>query len=295
MTQVLTNAISLEVEEFGPRSGVPLMLIPGLGSQLVYWPQEWIDGFADNGYRVIVFDNRDVGLSEKFASAGVPDIQALKAQVEIVADDVPYTIDDMADDTIGILDALGIQSAHILGKSMGGLILQSVVHRYPDRVRSATIVVSTSGAPDLPPMRPDVEANIFADSYEHAGREVVIEGGLKASKLWASPKYPFDPVVRGDGLAKAYDRSYCPEGVARQTAALLQGLGKEARLEHHDLPTLVVQGMTDTIFPKEHGRDLAKRIAGARLLEVDGMGHDLEKGAIDIVFQAVHGFIGGCE
>lgn len=193
----------------------------------------------------------------------------------------------MADDAIGILDSLGIQSAHVIGKSMGGLILQAAVYRHPDRVRSATIIVSTSGAQILPPFDPEIKAMLFNDSPEHGDRRKVIEGTLKADEIWASPKFPFDPTTRREIIAKSYDRCHYPAGVSRQASALLHAFGKEVRLERHTRPTLVVQGMADTIFPPAHGRDLASRIKDARLLEVDGMGHDLEGDAIRIVFDAI--------
>lgn len=273
MAILVSNGISIEVEEHGNASGIPLLFISGLGTQLINWPQEWIKGFVASGYRVIVFDNRDIGLSQKLDSTPVPEIA--------------YTLDDMADDAIGILDSLGIQSAHIIGKSMGGLILQAAVYRHPERVRSATIIVSTSGAHSLPPLDPEIKEMLFGESDENRDRGKVIEDTLKADKVWASPKYPFDPAVRRDLIARAYDRYHYPVGVNRQATALLQAFGKEARLENHNVPTLVVQGMADTIFPPVHGRDLASRINDARLLEVDGMGHDLEGDAIRIVYDAI--------
>ena len=273
MAKIVANGISIEVEQYGELSGIPLLFISGLGTQLITWPQEWIKGFVETGYRVIVFDNRDIGLSQKIEPASTSDI--------------PYTLDDMADDAIGVLDALNIQSAHIIGNSMGGLILQAAVHRHANRVRSATIIVSTSGAESLPPLDPDIEAMLFAESSTIEDREIVIEGTLEADKIWASPKYPFDPAVRRDLIERSFDRCYYPAGVSRQSSALLQAFGKEARLKKHNVPTLVIQGMADTIFPPEHGRDLASRIKGARLLEVDGMGHDLEGEAVRIIFNAI--------
>jgi|LGOV01.1.fsa_nt_gb pimeloyl-ACP methyl ester carboxylesterase len=273
MAILISNGISIEVEEYGDISGVPLLFIAGLGTQLINWPQDWIKRFVDSGYRVIMFDNRDIGLSQKMDSAPAPEIA--------------YTLDDMADDAIGILDSLGIQSAHVIGKSMGGLILQAAVYRHPERVQSATIIVSTSGARSLPPLFPDIEEALFVDSHEHGDREKIIDATLEADRIWASPKYPFDPAARREMIAKSYDRCHYPAGVSRQASALLHAFGKEARLERHTHPTLVVQGMADTIFPPVHGRDLASRIKDARLLEVDGMGHDLEGEAIRIVFDAI--------
>ena len=284
MSQILCNGVSLEVEQHGPVNGAPLLLIAGLGTQLPGWPQQWISNFAERGYRVIAFDNRDVGLSEKFACEGVPNIESLHAMPEIHHTDIPYTIDDMADDAVGLLDALEIESAHFIGKSMGGMILQAAAYRHPTRLRSATLIVSTSGAPDLPPGSAEAEALTFGENHEPREREAVIEFTLQADLVWGSPKYPFDPEVRRELVGRLFDRCHYPDGVARQKAALLQSKGKQARLAALDLQTLVVQGLADSIFSQQHGRDLAARIKGARLLEVEGMGHDLEGAAVDIVF-----------
>ena len=291
MPQFPCNGVSLEVEQHGPANGVPLLLIAGLGTQLPSWPQQWISGFAELGYRVIAFDNRDVGLSEKFSSEGVPNIGTLRAMPEICHTDVPYTIDDMADDAVGLLDAVGIETAHFIGKSMGGMILQAAAYRHPTRLRSATIIVSTSGAPGLPPRSPEVEALIFGETCASDEREAVIESTLQADLVWGSPKYPFDPDIRRELVARLFDRCHYPDGVARQRAAVLQSKGKEARLAALDLQTLVVQGLSDSIFPQEHGRDLAARIKGARLLEVEGMGHDLEGEVVDLVFREINALI----
>lgn len=285
------NGLTLEAEDRGDASGTPLLLIPGLGSQLTYWPPEWIKGFIRAGYRVITFDNRDCGLSQRLEDAGVPDVMALKAAAETADGDVPYTLDDMAEDAACILEALAIPAAHVIGRSMGGLILQSLVHRHPERVLSATIMVSTSGAPSLSPMTAEAEMSLFADSYLPGEREVVISAALEADQVWASPKYPFDPAARRRFHERAYDRGHYPQGVARQTAALLHGLGRHERLAGFNLPALIIQGGADTIFPSEHGKDLSQRIRGAELFVVEGMGHDLEGSAKDLVFRRISDFL----
>ena len=285
--RVNANSLSFEVEEYGDNSGIPLLLIAGLGSQLIYWPDEWIDGFARAGYRVIRFDNRDCGLSQKLDDAGVPNIKKLRASKSITKEDVPYTLDDMADDAAGILDALVIPAAHVIGRSMGGFILQSLIDRHPERVLSATIMVSSSGAPGLSPMTPEATEQLFAEDYQPGERDAVVAASLEADQVWASPKFPFDPAERRQLHERGFDRSHHPQGIARQTAAFLQGQGNQDRLAGFELPTLIVHGGADTIFPADHGRDLADRIRGSELLEVDGMGHDLEGAARELVFRKI--------
>lgn len=293
MTAITANGITIEVERHGPPSAAPLLLVRGLGSQLIHWPAALIDGFVRAGFHVITYDNRDAGLSQKFAAAGRPDIAAMQARLsagqEVTA---PYRIEDMAADGIGVLDTLGIAAAHVFGISMGGMIVQQMALDHPGRLLSATIVMSSSGAPGLPPATPEAEAMLLAEPDDPSDRESVIAHTLRGDRVWGSPGFPFEEAKRRALIGRALDRCHCPEGVTRQYAAVLAGRNRRfARLGEVRVPALVIHGTDDTLLPLAHGRDIAARIPGAKLLEVAGMGHDLEGGISMIIVAAVREFI----
>ncbi len=294
MSRVQSNGLSIEVETYGDESGVPLLLISGFGSQLISWPTKMIEALTGAGFFVIAMDNRDVGLSENLSGAGVPDIADLRSKARVFVTDVPYTIADMADDAAGVLETLDVPAAHVVGKSMGGLIAQRLCHRHPAKVLSLSLLVTTSGSPTLPAMRPDIEELLFGGGGEGAADlDGAFDAAIEADKAWGSPAYPFDPAERRAFALKCLQRGQDPEGIARQAAALLLALRGGMEPPSLDVSALVVQGMADTIFPPEHGRDLAQKIKGAEFLEIEGMGHDLEGGAIDIVTGAILSFIQG--
>lgn len=294
MSRVQSNGLSIEVQTYGDESGVPLLLISGFGSQLISWPTKMIGALTGAGFFVVAMDNRDSGLSEKLSGAGVPDIAGLRSKARVFPTDVPYTIADMADDAAGVLEALGLPAAHVVGKSMGGLITQCLCSRHPAKVLSLSLLVTTSGCPMLPAMRPDIEELLFGGGGEGvADLDATLDAAIEADRAWGSPAYPFDPAERRSFALKCLQRGHDPEGIARQAAALLLTLRGGMEPPSLDVPALVVQGMADTIFPPEHGRDLAQKIKGAELLEIEGMGHDLEGAAIDIVTGAILSFIQG--
>lgn len=259
MPTVKANGLNIEVERFGDPSAEPILLIRGLGSQLVHWPAGFVSGLVENGFHVIAFDNRDTGLSQKM----------------IGNDAAPYTLRDMAADAVGVLDACAVDSAHVLGISMGGKILQHMALDFPERVRTATIVMSSSDAPGLSPAAPEVREALSSPT-ETVDRDSVVDHWLATDRLWASPGFPFDEVERRKVYRLAYDRCYDPQGVARQFAAMMADRDRYERLPGISIPTLVVHGTDDAIYGVDHGRDLAARIPDAELLEVEGMGHDLE-------------------
>ena len=290
MTRIIANGITVEAERHGGMSGQPILLIRGLGSQLIHWPRRMIDGLVGEGFHVIVYDNRDSGLSQKFDASGIPDIAALKANLaEGLPADIPYTIGDLARDAIGVLDAFEIGKAHVLGISMGGMILLRLASEFPERLRSATIIASSSGSPNLPPRSPEVEAMLLSGP-DDPGRDAYIAHTLECDRVWGSPGYPFDEGERRALVARAYDRCHCPAGVARQYAAISACRGDFADLERITVQTLVIHGEEDALLPVSHGEDIAARIPGARLITVPGMGHDLEGEIPDIVVRQVTRF-----
>lgn len=292
MPLIDANGVEIEVEQHGKAGDTPLLLVRGLGSQLIHWPATLIDGFVTRGFHVITFDNRDTGLSQKFQEAGVPDIAALMERMAAgEALEVPYTMQDMARDAVAVLDACDIAKAHVLGISMGGMIVQYLALNHADRLLSASIVMSSSGAPDLPPAAPETAA-LLLSSPESDAREAVIAHTLICDKAWYSPGYPYDEAERRDLIGRAYDRCYHPEGVTRQYAAVLAGRGRHGELAGIDLPTLVIHGTDDSLLSIEHGRDLAARIPGARLIEIDGMGHDLEGAVPGMIVDHVADLVG---
>lgn len=291
MSLVKANGIEIEVEQHGIVGNPPLILVRGLGTQLIHWPASLINGFVKQGFHVITFDNRDTGLSTKFSNHGIPDKMALQ-QNALAGEplDVPYDLSDMADDIVAVLDACGIGKAHVMGISLGGGITQRLVLSHADRLMSATIVMSSSGAPDLPPASPEVYGLLLGEPDSH-DRDTVIAHTLKCDYAWFSPGFPFDEAERRDLIGRAYDRCYDPAGVARQYAAVISSRGLAEELSTIQLPVLVIHGTTDALLPIEHGRDIAARIAGAQLIEIEGMGHDLEGAVPGMIVDHLTSFV----
>jgi pimeloyl-ACP methyl ester carboxylesterase len=276
MPNVTANGIQIEYDTFGDSSCPTLLLIAGNGAQTLFWDAEFCELLVKSCLFVIRFDNRDAGLSTKFEEAGIPDFLALtKAAMEGKPVKSAYTLDDMADDAVGLLDVLGIEKAHICGASMGGMIAQVVAYRHPKHVLSLTSIMSTTGNPGLPQARPDTIAAVVAPAPE--GRGAYIEHNVNVwRKIW-SPGFPFDEKRAREFIAKCYDRSYYPQGMARQNAALLVSGDRRLSLSSIKIPTLVIHGSDDPLIPVEGGKDTARSIPGAKLLIIDGMGHDMPK------------------
>ena len=274
MPNIPANGIQLEYDTFGPDAGRPLVLIMGLGGQMLMWDEAFCEALAERGHRVVRFDNRDVGLSTKFDEAGVPDVPALMAAAASGQSvEVPYTLDDMADDVAGLLDALGLTSAHVCGASLGGMIAQTVAIRHAPRVRSLVSIMSTTGSPDVSPARPEAMQVLLAPPP--ADRAGNIERAIETWRVIGSPGYPADPERIRERSEILYDRAFTPTGTARQMAAILAHGSRGEALAGVTVPTLVIHGTDDPLVPIEGGRDTARAIPGAELLEVEGMGHDL--------------------
>jgi pimeloyl-ACP methyl ester carboxylesterase len=256
MARIAANGIHIEYETNGDPSGRPLLLIAGLADQLIHWDDDLCRDFADRGHYVIRFDNRDAGLSTKIDSA--------------------YSLDDMADDTVGLIDALGLSGVHLCGASMGGMIAQTVAVHHPSRVLTLTTVYSTTGSRDLPPPRPDVIELLFAPSPRE--RDAHIEYTVQLHRAMSGKGFPFDEGWTRTIAARAYDRCFTPEGTSRQILAISAQSDRRNTLASLRMPTLVIHGTDDPLLPVEAAVDLADAIPGARLMLIEGMGHDLPHG-----------------
>lgn len=277
MSKANVNGIEIEYETFGNASGRPLLLIIGLGGQLNQWDDDLCRDLAERGYYVIRFDNRDVGLSTKFEEAGEPDLMDIFGKLMRGEKIKPaYTVEDMADDAAGLLEALGIRKAHICGMSMGGMIAQTIAIRHPSRVLSLTSVYSTTGNPDLPQPKPEVMELLIAPPPVE--REACIEQMLKIFKAIAGPGFPVDEKWTRRISGESFDRCFYPQGIARQLVAILAQTNRVPALASVKVPTLVVHGTDDPLVSVEGGKDTARAIPGAQLMLIEGMGHDLPHG-----------------
>ena len=237
---------------------------------------------AKNGLFVIRFDNRDFGLSTKFENAGVPDMMAAMRGEPVSS---AYTLEDMADDAVGLLVALGIEKAHICGASVGGMIAQAISYRHPERVLSLTSIMSSTGNPELPQIKPEVLAEVYKPVPD--GREAYIEHNVNMwRKLW-SPGFPFDEKRLRALVAESYDRSYYPQGMARQSAAVLTHGYRRSSISSIKVPTLVIHGDKDPFMSVEGGKETAQMIPEAKLLIIDGMGHDMPKEVWPTIIDAI--------
>jgi len=274
MPNVRANGIQIEYETFGENSSPPLLLIIGLGAQMILWEEKLCKKLADSGLYVIRFDNRDSGLSTKFDHLGVPDIRevmAARRKGEIFK--AAYTLNDMADDAAGLLKALGIEKANICGMSMGAAIAQTVAIRHPSRVVSLISIYGSTGNPELPLPKPEISEMFLLPIPED--KESFIQNSINRSKIFAGPGFPFDEQLHRDLASQAYDRSFYPHGVALQMAAIAAHGNRKPALASVTAPTLVIHGSDDPVVPVEGGKDTAESISGAKLMIIEGMGHDI--------------------
>ena len=270
---VRVNGIQIEYESLGGPDADPMLLIMGLGGQLTLWDDEFCQLLVQHGFQVTRFDNRDVGLSSEFDSAGVPNIlELVMAVARGEQPETPYSLDDMADDAAGLLDALSVERAHVVGASMGGMIAQTLAIRHPARLKSLTSIMSSTGHPDAPEAKPEVMAKLLEPpAGDRAGR---IEQGVELWRTIGSPGFAFDEQRTRERVARDHDRCFHPQGTARQMAAILTHGSREQGLGKLSLPALVIHGADDPLVPLECGQMTARAIPGAELLVIDGMGHD---------------------
>jgi len=265
MSRATCNGIELEYETFGDPSGAPLLLIAGLGSQMISWNDQFCELLAGRGFQVIRFDNRDVGLSTWM--------------------DAAYTLNDMAADAAGLLDAIGIPAAHVVGTSMGGFIAQLVALNHPDRVLTLTSIMSgPNGEDEVPPTDEGREVLLVPAPKT---REERIQVGLWAKRRLLGSADPYDDEYERARVTAAVDRAYHPAGFARQLGAIVAAPSRLCRLSSLRVPALVVHGRDDILVPVDNGRKVAAAIPGARLMEIEGMGHDLPSRVWEQVADAI--------
>jgi pimeloyl-ACP methyl ester carboxylesterase len=270
--------IDVAVTEPAQPNGQTVLLIMGLGMQRIAWPDAFVQSVADAGYRVVTHDNRDIGLSDGFEAAGTPNIAwaVLRAKLGFPVKPT-YTLADMARDSIGVLDALGIERAHALGVSMGGMIAQRLAIDAPQRLVSMTSVMSTSGAPRLPKPQPQVVRKLLSKP-DGKDTEALVRHYVSFFKLIGSPSFPMDEAATAERIRRGVERSFRPTGTIRQLMAIAADRDRWRELAHVKTPTLVVHGSADPLVPMGCGKDTAARIPGARFVGVEGMGHDLPSG-----------------
>ena len=253
MPTTKNGAVELYYEAFGDAANPTLLLINGLGSQCINYADEWCERFVAEGYHVVRFDNRDTGLSSKL-------------------DDTDYELADMAKDAIAVLDAVGAEKAHVMGLSMGGMIVQRLAIDHPDRLLSMTSVMSRTGEEEYGQSAPDALAFLMSPPAE--SRDEYIENHVKALRVYGSKPEWLDDDVSRDRAAAAYDRCFCPQGVGRQMMAVMRDGSRADDLRKVTVPTLVLHGSRDTLIDPSGGRRTAELIPGARYVEIEGMGHD---------------------
>jgi pimeloyl-ACP methyl ester carboxylesterase len=289
--RVQANGIQIEVEDTGADGSQGdrpvVLLIMGLGMQLVAWPGAFVQGLVDAGFRVVRFDNRDIGLSQYLDHLGVPNLiwQTFKHGIGAPVRP-PYTVQDMAADSTGVLDALGIARAHVVGVSMGGMVAQRMALASPERVLSLSSIMSSSGARYLPGPKPHVLRVLFSRPTGTDERAVV-EHYVRLFKAIGSPGFPLDDAALRDRILLAARRGFHPAGSVRQMAAIAADSRRADELPRIKARTLVLHGLDDPLMPVACGHDTARRIPGAGFVTIKGMGHDLPPGVVESLLQSL--------
>lgn len=284
-TTVKINGIEITYDTFGDPQAPPMLLIMGLGGQMIMWDEAFCKEIASKGYQVIRFDNRDVGLSTKLDDTGVPDLMEMMMKVQQGESvEAPYRLIDMANDAIGLLNALKIETAHVVGTSMGGMIAQTIAIHYPKRVRTLTSIMSTTSNPELP--QPSPEAISILITPPPSDRAEYIEDSVKTWRF-LNGELPFDEEFVRKRSALAFDRCYYPIGSGRQLAAILASGSRKDDLKNVKIPTLVIHGSADPLVPVEGGKETADVIPGAKLIIIEGMGHSIPAAAAPRIIEAI--------
>jgi pimeloyl-ACP methyl ester carboxylesterase len=287
VTRAKANGIEIEYETAGDKADPALLLVMGLGAQLTIWPDAFFHGLAKRGFFAVRYDNRDTGHSTDFGAWGVPNIpNAIGKAMRGEKVDAPYLLKDMAADAIGLLDALAIDKAHMVGASMGGMIAQTIAARYPERTRSMVSIMSTSGRPGLPVGKPEALAMLTAQP-EGPSREQRIKHGIKLRQTIAGAGYPPQEDELRAFVEKNVDRRWYPEGGARQYLSIIASGDRVAELKTIKVPTLVLHGEDDPLLPAACGRDVANLVPGAEIQTWPGWGHDFPNGMIPALIDRI--------
>jgi len=273
--QVRARETTLEVEMHGDERGEPLVLVMGLGMQLTAWRIGLVERFVQRGFRVIRFDNRDAGLSQRFEHLGTPGMLMLALRHALhMRERAPYSLSDMARDTVNLMDALGVSSAHLCGASMGGMVLQQLAAQWPQRVRSLALMMTSSGARRLP--GPTLKARAALLARPGAGEEGLVDHYVNLFRVIGSPAYPTHEAVLRPLLRESLRRGGPGgSGTARQLAAIAADGDRTSLLHTLSMPTVVIHGRADPLVPIECGEQLARHLPHARTDWIEGMGHDL--------------------
>jgi pimeloyl-ACP methyl ester carboxylesterase len=289
--KIRANGIDIEVQDSGPgadgENRPAVLLIMGLGMQLVAWPPQMVQALLDAGYRVIRHDNRDVGLSQHMDALGKPHLiwQSIRYKMGLRPRAL-YSLADMAKDALGVLDALGVTKAHVVGVSMGGMIAQHMAIQAPQRLLTLTSVMSSSGAKGLPHASPEV-VRVMISRPDGRNPSAVLDYYVKLFTVIGSPAFPVPEPELRERLTLGMQRGFYPEGTQRQTLAVIADVDRADQLVGIRAPTLVVHGKADPLVPYACGEDTARRIPGAKMVGIDGMGHDLPPGVVDLLLQAL--------
>ena len=296
MPQISANGLHFEYGTFGQATDPAVLLIMGFSAQMTMWPETLCRGLAGRGYYVIRFDNRDIGLSSHLSELGKPDLASAMAKAVTGGQvEAPYSLDDMAEDAVELLRALGVANAHIVGASMGGMIAQLVAVRHPEATRSLISIMSTTGRHDLPPAKSEAMA-VLTTPPASSGRLDRIRAGVTVWKVIGSPGFAEPDEVLQATVVREVDRSaYDPDGIGRQMLAILAAPPRNELLSQLRVPALVIHGADDPLIPLAAGHDTAAAIPGAELVVVPGMGHGFESTLVPVYLEQIGDFIASVE
>lgn len=290
MPTITANNIQLYYEDNGPADAPVILLVMGLGTQMIAWPDAMIQGLVARGFRVIHYDNRDVGMSQRMEGAPVGNLMwAFLANTVGLPVRSAYTVADMAKDGICLLDALGVRNAHVVGASMGGMIVQHMAASHPDKVMSLTSIMSTSGKRGLPGPRSDIRKAMMRPRAANPTREQAVAAGTEIVKAFSYPDPARAENAYAELVGRAFDRGYYPVGTVRQLLAIVADGSRVEMLKTIRVPTLVIHGGADPLVPKDGGIDTAKHIPGARLEIIEEMAHDLPPSQIGRMVDLIAG------
>lgn len=288
MTTVRANGIDLEYDEFGDAANPAILLIMGLGGQMIWWDEDFCARLADRSYRVIRFDNRDIGRSTKFDDTLPHPGPLVQDAMKGKRVEPPYTLRDMAADAVGLLDSLGIERAHVVGASMGGMIAQRIAIHFPERVATVTSIMSSTGNPGLPQAAPEVTALLTTPPPSDPA--AAIEHGVDIWRILHGAGHPFDEERVRRRIVESSQRSRHLTGQPRQLLAIIADGDRRTLLKQVSVPTLVIHGDADPLVPYAAGIDTAENVPGAKMVTIEGMGHEMPPGAWPQLIDAIAGF-----